>query len=55
MPNSDGCIHAHPKDIEQIWQILIGLGVEVRENPGGAQPYPYQPQGLCSVMQVGCQ
>jgi len=55
MPNSEGCIHAHPADIEQIWQKLISIGVQVRPNPGGVVPYPYQPQGLFSVEQVGCQ
>jgi hypothetical protein len=29
MPNSAGCIHAHPHDIQQVWQLLVGIGVEV--------------------------
>ena len=33
MPNSDGCIHAHPDDVAQIWQSLVALGVVGRENP----------------------
>jgi len=55
MPNSEGCIHGHPDDIEKVWQILVGLGVQVRPNPYGQQPYPYQPQGIISIEQVGCQ
>lgn len=50
MPNSHGCIHAHPDDIYIIWQILEKqLGVEVRENPLGKLPYPFVPQGLLSI------
>jgi len=55
MPNSEGCIHGHPNDIKDVWQILVGLGVQVRPNPYGQQPYPYPPQGLISIEQVGCQ
>jgi len=55
MPNSSGCVHGHPKDIEIVWKKLVSIGVEVRENPGGQQPYPYTPQGLMSVEWVGCQ
>ena len=46
---SDGCIHAHPDDVAQIWQSLLGLGVDVRENPYSSADYPYDPQGLLSV------
>lgn len=49
MPNSHGCVHAHPEDIELIWEILVSIGVKVRNNTGGALPYPYQTQGLLSV------
>ena len=56
MPNSEGCIHAHPDDIKNIWQILVSqCGVEVRDNPYGQQPYPYQPQGIATIEQVNCQ
>jgi len=55
MPNSDGCVHTHPYDIEQIWQILVSIGVTVNTNPGSEIPYPYNAQGLFSVEQVGCQ
>lgn len=52
MPNSEGCIHAGPEDVEAVWRALEGLGVEVRPNTGGALPYPYTPQGLLSVEEV---
>jgi len=52
MPNSDGCIHAWPEDIKQVWQILVSLGVEVRPNTFGKLPYPYKPQGILSVQQM---
>jgi len=56
MPNSEGCIHGHPDDIKNIWEILVSqCGVEVRDNPYGQQPYPYQPQGVASIEQVNCQ
>lgn len=37
---------------EQIWQILIRIGVEVRNNTNGKLPYPYKPQGLISIEQI---
>eukprot|EP00600_Ochromonadales_sp_CCMP1393_P005984 CAMPEP_0174968820 /NCGR_PEP_ID=MMETSP0004_2-20121128/8366_1 /TAXON_ID=420556 /ORGANISM="Ochromonas sp., Strain CCMP1393" /LENGTH=266 /DNA_ID=CAMNT_0016218135 /DNA_START=136 /DNA_END=936 /DNA_ORIENTATION=- len=47
MPNSAGCIHAHPADIEKIYTILTEkLGVEVRENTYSGKNYPYTPQGV---------
>jgi hypothetical protein len=49
MPNSEGCLHAHPDDIEAIWLDLVDLGVEVRTNPYSSINYPYDPQGLISV------
>jgi hypothetical protein len=53
MPNSHGCIHAHPEDIKKISDILINeLGVEARENTFGKLPYPYTPQGLLSVWSI---
>ena len=55
MPNSAGCLHAAPGAIEHIWRTLVGrLGVVVRNNTFGHQPYPYVPQGLCSVEEVAC-
>ena len=52
MPNSHGCVHAHPEDIQKIWKILVGLGVKVHENPFGQLPYPYPVQGVVSVEQL---
>eukprot|EP01119_Soliformovum_irregulare_P002265 TRINITY_DN12550_c0_g1_i1.p1 TRINITY_DN12550_c0_g1~~TRINITY_DN12550_c0_g1_i1.p1 ORF type:complete len:280 (-),score=53.21 TRINITY_DN12550_c0_g1_i1:50-889(-) len=50
MPNSHGCIHAHPQDIHTIWQILVNqLNVTVHQNTYGKLPYPYTPQGILSV------
>jgi hypothetical protein len=37
---------------EKIWQILVHLGVEVRNNTFGKLPYPYKPQGLISIEQI---
>jgi len=53
MPNSHGCMHAHPRDIEKIAQILeTQLNVEARPNTMGELPYPYPPQGLISVEEI---
>jgi len=52
MPNSHGCIHCHPTDIEAIWHLLVGLGVKVNTNTFGKLPYPFKPQGLLSVEQM---
>ena len=53
MPNSDGCVHAHPEAIHAIWRLLVErCGVEVRPNSGGKRPYPYKPQGLVAVFEV---
>eukprot|EP00753_Platysulcus_tardus_P020303 PLAT7948.2.p1 GENE.PLAT7948.2~~PLAT7948.2.p1 ORF type:complete len:315 (+),score=101.41 PLAT7948.2:72-947(+) len=49
MPNSHGCIHAHPDDIRDVWKILVSLGVQVHKNVGGEVPYPYKPQGVIVV------
>ena len=50
MPNSHGCVHAHPEDIEAVWHILVDqLGVVVHNNTFGKLPYPYKPQGLLSI------
>jgi len=53
MPNSHGCIHAHPDAIQQVWKILVNdLGVVLHNNTFGKLPYPYTPQGLLSVVQL---
>jgi len=52
MPNSHGCIHAHPTDIKDIWDLLVSMGVEVRNNTFGKLPYPYPTQGILSIEQI---
>eukprot|EP00050_Salpingoeca_kvevrii_P011275 m.14141 g.14141 ORF g.14141 m.14141 type:complete len:300 (-) comp3346_c0_seq2:1744-2643(-) len=49
MPNSEGCIHAHPDDIKRVAELLQARGVVAHKNPFGQLPYPYKPQGLLSV------
>jgi len=49
MPNSHGCVHGHPLDIKYVWDVLVSLGIQVRENTNGKLPYPYSPQGLLSI------
>lgn len=49
MPNSSGCVHAHPSDVEQIYHLLLAQGVVVRENPFSGKNYPYKPQGIAVV------
>lgn len=46
MPNSAGCIHTHPEDLDKIYHLLIKQGVEVRENTFSGKNYPYKPQGV---------
>lgn len=53
MPNSLGCMHCSPKDMETVVNILVNkLGVKVNENPFGRLPYPYKPQGLIAIEQI---
>lgn len=52
MPNSSGCLHAHPNDIERIYKALVGIGVEVNENPFTGKNYPFKPQGVAVIYQV---
>jgi len=51
MPNSDGCIHTWPDFCDLVWQILVTLGANIRNNPGGVLPYQYAPQGIISIEQ----
>ncbi|KAJ1391650.1 hypothetical protein B484DRAFT_459479 [Ochromonadaceae sp. CCMP2298] len=46
MPNSAGCVHAHPTEVERIYTTLVALGVEVRDNTFSGKNYPYKPQGV---------
>ncbi|KAN0050108.1 hypothetical protein ACTA71_003211 [Dictyostelium dimigraforme] len=50
MPNSHGCVHGHPTDIDQVQTILsTQLNVAIRQNTYGAMPYTHQPQGILSI------
>ena len=58
MPDSEGCVHGHPKDVQKLASILKSpkIGAVAHINKGGVLPYPYQPQGLLSIEQVdGCE
>jgi hypothetical protein len=46
MPNSSGCIHGHPSDIEDVYQLLVKEGVKVNPNTYSGKNYPYKPQGV---------
>lgn len=52
MPNSSGCIHSHPSEVEQIYKTLLSIGVTVRENPFSGKNYPYKPQGIAVIEAV---
>lgn len=52
MPNSSGCIHAHPEDIQKIYQELVKLGVKVHDNTFSGKDYPYKPQGIAVVSRI---
>ena len=53
MPNSAGCVHTYPTDVQAIWNLLVSkCGVEVRPNTNGKLPYPYKPQGIAAVYSV---
>lgn len=52
MPNSSGCLHGHPEDVERVYQLLLGLGVVVNPNTYSGQNYPYKPQGVAVVQLV---
>ena len=53
MPDSDGCIHVHPDDLDRINTILTTqLGVVVHNNTFSSKDYPYSPQGIISVQQI---
>lgn len=52
MPNSSGCIHAHPNDVEKIYKLLLSLGVVVNNNTFSGKNYPYKPQGIAVVSRI---
>jgi hypothetical protein len=49
MPNSAGCLHSHPANVEIIYKTLVGLGVKVNPNPFSGKNYPYTPQGIAVI------
>ena len=49
MPNSSGCVHGHPSEIEKVYNILLSLGVKVNENTFSGKNYPYKPQGIAVI------
>ncbi len=49
MPNSAGCIHAHPSQVEEIYKRLVKLGVKVNDNTFSGRDYPYKPQGIAVI------
>ena len=53
MPDSMGCVHAHPADVATIAGMLMARSIEPRKNTAGKLPYPYSPRGLMSVYTVG--
>jgi hypothetical protein len=52
MPNSSGCIHAHPEDVHAIYEILVKLGVKVNDNTFSGKNYPYPPQGIAVIQLI---
>ena len=52
MPNSDGCLHLHPEDIERIYRELMSIGVTVNDNPFSGKDYPFKPQGVAVIYLV---
>lgn len=52
MPDSSGCVHGHPSDVERVYNELVKLGVEVHENTFSGKDYPYKPQGIAVVERV---
>jgi hypothetical protein len=51
MPNSNGCMHIHPSDIERIYKKLVSIGVTVNDNTFSGKDYPYAPQGVAFIVQ----
>lgn len=53
MPNSLGCLHAHPGDQKKLVELLIQkAGAMVNENPFSKKPYPYKTQGYISIEEI---
>lgn len=49
MPNSSGCVHGHPSDIQKVYEELTKIGVVANPNPFSGKNYPYEPQGIAVV------
>lgn len=49
MPDSAGCLHGHPSDVEKVYQTLVDLGVKVNDNTFSGKDYPYKPQGIAVI------
>ena len=49
MPNSSGCVHAHPDSVRDIYEKLVSIGVQVRDNTFSGKNYPYKPQGIAVI------
>jgi len=53
MPNSLGCMHAHPNDQKTIVDLLVNkTAAIVNKNPFGKRPYPYKTQGYISIEEI---
>jgi len=52
MPNSSGCVHGHPEDVQRIYNELVKLVVKVNDNTYSGKNYPYKPQGLAVVERI---
>lgn len=49
MPDSAGCIHGHPSDVQKVASILESLGVVANPNTFSGKNYPYKCQGIAVV------
>ena len=52
MPDSSGCVHGHPNDVERVYRELIKIGVEIHDNTFSGKDYPYKPQGIAVVERI---
>jgi hypothetical protein len=52
MPNSAGCVHSHPEQIERIYKKLLDINVTVNENPFSGKDYPFKPQGIAVIQSI---
>lgn len=52
MPNSSGCVHGHPEDVQRVYEELVKLGVKVHDNTYSGKNYPYKCQGIAVVQRM---